>query len=148
VGVPDEIGEIFRGLFLGVTSRPINMSNSGPAHISTTLSGLRLRDGAVLHHGRMLQLCPACKSQQEDPKTRMNASPSVRAALAAAHSSDFEANLVWCPDRATTDWTCSNWQKSKDCLKTTSYRWICQRCHKNFCEGCKQPGLLRASGRR
>lgn len=49
-GVHDEAGHNFRGLFLGVTSRPLVI---GPAYVSTTLSGLRVRDGSVLHRGQM-----------------------------------------------------------------------------------------------
>jgi len=50
-GVHDERGTIFNGMFLGVTHTPQVL---GPEYISTTLSGLRARDGSVLHRGRLL----------------------------------------------------------------------------------------------
>lgn len=50
-GAIDEVNHNFRGLFLGVTSRPAVIC---PTYVNTTLSGLRVRDGSVLHKGTMV----------------------------------------------------------------------------------------------
>jgi len=65
-GVDDEQGAIFRGLLLGITSRPVII---GPEYVTTSVSGLRLHNPAVLHRGQMLPgLAPSIvKANRRDP---------------------------------------------------------------------------------
>merc|ERR1719454_1264764 len=58
-GVHDEVGRCWTGLFLGFTERPVIM---GPAVLNSTLSGIRARDGEVLHKGRILENCKTYNS--------------------------------------------------------------------------------------
>lgn len=50
-GVRDEDGHMFRGMLFGVTQRPVVM---GPEVLGSTLTGIRARDGAIIHQGRLM----------------------------------------------------------------------------------------------
>lgn len=65
-GITDEVSCNFVGIFLGITRRPVIM---GPEYLASTLSGVRLRDGAGIHLGRKL---PPIASPPEVQKDNRN----------------------------------------------------------------------------